>query len=220
MLPMPFISPMSLPRIDRLQAIGLATAAALHVVLLALAWQHSDRESVPAMATLSVRLLPAQVVAEPTPTPPKPVPVKPVPREPLPAPVRRVVQPAPAAAPPPPEPVAPPVEVPPAPAVTEAAPVAAPVVAPRFDAAYLNNPAPVYPLASRRLNEAGRVLLRVQVSAQGQALQVLLHQSSGFARLDQAAQTAVQRWRFVPARQGEVAVSEWVIVPITFSLTR
>jgi protein TonB len=36
------------------------------------------------------------------------------------------------------------------------------IVPPRFDAAYLSNPAP-YPSASKRMGEEGRVLLRVQV---------------------------------------------------------
>ena len=36
---------------------------------------------------------------------------------------------------------------------------------PNFNAAYLHNPAPHYPSVSKRLGEQGRVLLRVQVSA-------------------------------------------------------
>jgi protein TonB len=94
------------------------------------------------------------------------------------------------------------------------------VVQPRFDADYLNNPAPEYPRASRSLSEEGRVLLRVQVGEDGRALQVLLDTSSGFARLDRAAREAVARWRFVPARQGQQAVTGWVKVPVVFELNR
>jgi protein TonB len=92
------------------------------------------------------------------------------------------------------------------------------MTAARFDADYLDNPKPVYPNASRRLGEQGKVLLRVYVSAQGLAEKVELKLGSGFARLDQAAQDAVARWRFVPARRGDEAVSAWVQVPITFQL--
>lgn len=89
---------------------------------------------------------------------------------------------------------------------------------PRFQADYLQNPAPAYPPLSSRRAEQGKVMLRVQVGAQGQALQVELAQSSGFSRLDAAAQEAVRRWRFIPAQQGEQAVEAWVIVPINFQL--
>lgn len=88
----------------------------------------------------------------------------------------------------------------------------------RFDADYLNNPAPTYPVFSRRNREQGTVLLNVRVSAQGQAEQVQLKRSSGFSRLDEAALAAVQQWRFVPARRGEATVAASVVVPVTFRL--
>jgi protein TonB len=91
---------------------------------------------------------------------------------------------------------------------------------PRFDAAYLDNPPPTYPPAARRAREQGRVLLRVLVSAQGRAIDVVIAKSSGSALLDAAAIDAVRRWRFVPARRGDVAVQADVQVPIVFSLTR
>ncbi|CAG1010243.1 hypothetical protein BURK2_04004 [Burkholderiales bacterium] len=119
----------------------------------------------------------------------------------------------PAAAPPTPAPaavasLAPAISPPPPPAVTPA----------RFDAAYLANPAPEYPLLSRRLGEAGRVLLRVFVNADGDAERVELAQSSGSSRLDHAALAAVRRWRFEPAKEGPSPVACWVQVPIVFDL--
>ncbi|MDE0853533.1 MAG: energy transducer TonB, partial [Nevskia sp.] len=78
--------------------------------------------------------------------------------------------------------------------------------------------APDYPHLSRRLKESGTVLLRVLVSAEGRPGQIELNQSSGYVRLDQAAIEAVRQWRFVAAKQGEQAVSAWVIVPINFQL--
>ena len=89
---------------------------------------------------------------------------------------------------------------------------------PRFDAGYLKNPGPAYPAASRRLREEGRVVLRVLVEADGRASEVTIKTSSGFPRLDQAAENAVRRWKFVPARQGDDAVRAAVLVPIVFNL--
>jgi len=90
--------------------------------------------------------------------------------------------------------------------------------APRFDANYLSNPKPAYPPLSRKLNEQGTVKLKVLVEASGQPGKVDVAQSSGFERLDKAAVSAVSKWRFTPAKQGSVAVSAWVNVPIVFSL--
>lgn len=102
-----------------------------------------------------------------------------------------------------------------------AAPVVAleaPVVAARFDADYLDNPKPHYPKVSRKLGEAGKVLLRVRVSAAGLPEHIELKHTSGFPRLDQVALDTVMRWRFVPARRGNEAIASWVLVPITFKL--
>lgn len=110
------------------------------------------------------------------------------------------------------EPVAPPPQAPASVAQPE------PLQPPRFDADYLDNPAPAYPSLSRRLREQGTVLLRVYVDASGAPVQIELKQSSGHARLDQTAPETVRRWRFQPARQGSSAVAGWVIVPISFIL--
>lgn len=88
----------------------------------------------------------------------------------------------------------------------------------RFDADYLNNPAPAYPSASRRLGEEGKVMLRVFVDTEGRAGQIEIETGSGFARLDRAAREAVGRWKFVPARRGSETVGAWVLVPVVFSL--
>lgn len=88
----------------------------------------------------------------------------------------------------------------------------------RFDAGYLNNPPPAYPPLARRMQEQGKVLLRVLVSAEGKPGKIELSSSSGSDRLDQAARAAVARWRFIPARQGDRDVETWVIVPIIFKL--
>ncbi len=100
----------------------------------------------------------------------------------------------------------------------EAAPAAVPVSAARFDADYLHNPKPAYPIVSRRNGEEGKVQLRVRVATDGSAMEVEVKQSSGFPRLDAAAREAVLKWRFVPAKRGSDAIESWVGVPIVFSL--
>lgn len=98
------------------------------------------------------------------------------------------------------------------------APAAETLVAPSYQAAYLNNPQPAYPLLSRKQREEGTVRLRVLVNVAGRAEQVRVHAGSGSERLDRAAASAVQEWRFIPARRGEQNVSGWVEVPIQFKL--
>ncbi|WP_340644718.1 energy transducer TonB [Phenylobacterium sp.] len=123
----------------------------------------------------------------------------------------------------PPERIVPTQAAPPAPAAPAAAPSNAPVATattpPNFTAAYLKNPGAVYPMGSRRRREQGVVRLRVQVSPEGAPSQVLLDRTSGSVDLDAAAMEVVKkRWKFAPAKQGDRAVSAWVIVPMEFSL--
>lgn len=100
--------------------------------------------------------------------------------------------------------------------VQSAAP--APFEPPRFDMAYLRNPAPAYPGLSRRMKEQGRVILRVLVSASGDAQEIEVRTSSGSDRLDRSAIEAVRRWRFAPARSGAETIAAWAFVPILFQL--
>lgn len=89
---------------------------------------------------------------------------------------------------------------------------------PDYQAAYLNNPVPAYPMVARRMGWQGRVVLNVEVLASGLPGQVKLHQSSGHDVLDNAALQAVRGWRFAAARQGGQVVSKWFLVPIPFVL--
>jgi len=89
---------------------------------------------------------------------------------------------------------------------------------PSFNAEYLHNPAPEYPPMAKRRGEQGRVLLRVTVSASGEASVVAVSQSSGYALLDQSALQAVKNWQFVPARFNNHAVVAEVTVPVRFTL--
>lgn len=202
--------------VQRLSPAGLATVVALHgVVFYGLLQMNVIRLPVQ-LPVLSVDLLmrPAPETPKPAIVPPKPRPVE---KRPVPQPVQEVVPlTIPTEAPVAVAPVEVPVAVPPAPTFMPPAP---PMPSkPRFDADYLDNPKPVYPYVSRKLKEAGRVMLRVQVGANGLPIDVVLHASSGFDRLDQAALQTVRRWKFVPARFGSEPVAASVLVPIVFSL--
>ena len=90
-------------------------------------------------------------------------------------------------------------------------------IEPDYQASYLNNRL-TYPLAARRSGIQGRVILNVEVLAEGVSGQVQIHQSSGYEVLDRAALQSVKTWRFVPARRAGHSVNEWFKIPIKFSL--
>ena len=185
-------------------------------------------------------------VPAPAPTPttiPAPRPTKPVPAPvpDVPAPVDVVVQSKPVATPPAVSaPVPPPADValqrPAPPAVAPDAEAAAaevqaasaqPTRAPVARAPERSEPpaliersrvAPIYPRASRRAGEAGTVVLRLTVGVSGTVLATAVLSSSGFDRLDQAAQAAVRQWRFSPGTRQGVPVELSIQVPIRFEL--
>ncbi len=214
--------------------IVFAGVLGLHLAAVIFLWQIKPaREAITHVATLMVSI----VQPEPETAPsvvielPKPLPVAPKPK-----PIERAAPPkletpmsAPSSEPsaielPPTEPAAliaesvtpsaaPETPTPPVPATPPP-----PIVQPNFNADYLNNPPPDYPAMSRRMDEQGRVLLRVLVDTSGSPRRVEINNSSGFVRLDLAAQDVVMRWRFVPARQGDKNIVAWVLVPIQFKL--
>ncbi len=115
------------------------------------------------------------------------------------------------------------------PAAKEVAPSEAPQAAsppspvqldaePDYRADYLNNPRPPYPMVARRMGYNGKVILNVEVLAEGKAGQVLLHKSSGYEILDNAALQTVKTWKFSPAKRFGQPVTQWFLVPIKFSL--
>jgi protein TonB len=61
-------------------------------------------------------------------------------------------------------------------------------------------------------------MVRVLVSAEGLPKNVGLEKTSGFTALDEAALSAVQSWRFVPAREGGQAVEALYTVPVVYRL--
>jgi len=206
--------PAARSRPPRLSHAGLAFVLALHGLVFWLLLRANVITLPEQLAVLSVSLITPAEEIKPSPevTPPRPKPVKPRPAPPQ-SPVQLAAPdtspaPSPAVVPPAPEP-APPVAAPPAPVQA---------TLPRFDAGYLDNPKPPYPIVSRRMGEQGRVVLRVHVTPAGAAGEVQLATSSGSPRLDESALSTVRRWKFVPARRGAEPVPAWVLVPIAFTL--
>jgi len=120
---------------------------------------------------------------------------------------------------PPPPPPAPAPAAAPLPPLADAAPVAAPATADAAQTAPrpISTPGPNYPRASLRRGESGEVLLRVHVDARGRTASVDIIRSSQFNRLDQAAVSAVRRWRFEPATRDGQPVAGEVQVPVDFA---
>lgn len=195
---------------------GVVATLGLHLAAAGLIGHMAPNAVAEPAAALMVSMVPPQALPANPPQPPKPRPAAPAVRsQPVPQQPQTMVtqsQTATASAPP-----ARAQEPAPQPAL---APTPTPVAIsePRFDAAYLDNPAPTYPAMSRRIGEEGRVMLRVLVEASGRPSQIQIKTASTSPRLDQAAEEAVRRWKFVPAQRGQEPVAAWVLVPIVFNL--
>lgn len=206
------------------RAAPALVVVALHVAGLALLLAASAiRDRIATPRAMEVAFVPAE---RPAPPPPPPRFFRPQLRQPVPVSVAapeiqvtlpRVEPVAPPAAAPNPAPMITAVAAPPA-AIPPPAPPVSTVEPPRFDLAYLRNPPPRYPSASKRAREQGRVILRVLVTPEGTPEAVEVRTSSGFERLDQAAIDAVRRWRFSPARRGAQPVAAYALVPVLFAL--
>jgi len=207
----------------RPRATTIAAILLLHAgVLTALVTLDVIPQHKPAPKPLVVTLMPEQIA--PPPAPPAPPKQEIAPVAPAPA---KIVAPTPVVV----VPVAAPVQiatvaapVPQAAVVTPAPAAAAPPVAPaevtppNAFAGSLSNPAPRYPVESRRRREEGTVRLRVVVTADGRVKEIALARSSGFDRLDEAALDAVRKWRFRPGMQAGVAVEALGFLSIPFKL--
>lgn len=195
------------------RAAAVALVLALHAAL-GLAWMMQPEQPAIAVSEMSVSVAIQQAeVARPQaqsePPPPKPQlrierAEKPLPKQPVQETAEAAPQPAAA------------VPVQTAPPAVAAAPVADTV--PDYHASYLNNPRPAYPMAARRMGWEGRVVLNVEVLAEGSCGDVNVFQSSGHDVLDNAALRTVKGWRFVPASRAGHPITQWFKVPIQFSL--
>ncbi len=90
---------------------------------------------------------------------------------------------------------------------------------PNAFAAHLQNPKPIYPKRSRELGEQGIVVLSIWVDTDGKPDKVQIIKSSGFPRLDDAAQRQIsESWRFVPGQKNGQKEAMELIQRIPFTL--
>lgn len=90
---------------------------------------------------------------------------------------------------------------------------------PNAFAAHLHNPKPIYPKRSRELGEQGVVVLSIWVDIDGKPDKVQIIKSSGFPRLDDAAQRQIsESWRFVPGQKNGQKEAMELIQRIPFTL--
>lgn len=120
---------------------------------------------------------------------------------------------------PPPErrPMAPDPE-PPSPVPAPPVPAAPLVLSSELSATCAERPAPAYPATSRRLNEAGTVVVRVELDETGRVAAARIATSSGHPRLDEAGLAAVRAWHCTPARRNGQAVRAIALQPFRFVL--
>src|ERR1700690_1473954 len=190
---------------------GFFVVLAMHGAVLYSLWQYRIPPPPSETTTLFVDLLRDLPNPKPSkPPPPKPQAVKRVkPVEPSPpqqlvlqAPVMSPAEPV--ARPPPPSP--PKIEVPfePAPPPSSAEPAAPVALAGDLAMVCPERTPPAYPFLSRTLGEEGKAVLRVELDESGQIERATVKTSSGYARLDEAALSAVGHWHCNPAQRNGV----------------
>jgi periplasmic protein TonB len=221
---------------------GLGAVVFLHLGAIWLLNSGMSHKIVDAVKkTVEVRLVePPKLIEPPAPPPLPPPPPK---REPPPPPPKKTL------APPPPKPLAPPppafvpkaeVQIaapppavvavtpdpPPPAAKVELAPAPVPAPAPpkaEVRAATQLSAScdkPEYPPASQRMQEEGRVVLRLIISADGRVVESKVDKSSGYTRLDEAARQALALCRFKPATADGQPIQSNLLIPYRFELPR
>lgn len=213
-------------QIRRIGPLGLIIL--LHVLFFYALQSSPLRQT--AQATVPQELFVSFIAPEPAPQPEALKPV-PEPRKTEPVVKKTVRRPVPLKPADNPTPLPQPVEAPPMAAAVAPIepPAAAAPAAPPAPAApampktvsgveYIQAPQPDYPPISRRMGEEGNVVLRVLVNEKGHPERIDVRQSSGSARLDEAARQAVSRALFKPHLEDGKAVAVYALVPINFSI--
>jgi protein TonB len=83
---------------------------------------------------------------------------------------------------------------------------------------YIQKPEPTYPMLSMKMNEQGKVLLRVLINEKGLPEHAEIYKSSGYDRLNETALKGVMQWTFKPYMENGKPVKVFAIIPITFHL--
>jgi len=207
----------SLRSLKQEQLLGLLFVLALHGAVLYEMWSYRIIPTPDEAITLMVNLINPPPPEQPKSPKPKPEPPKPRPPDPPPpehihlvaeTPVVQPDEPAVYVPPPPPPPV---VEVPPLPPQ----PV---VMANELSVSCPERSPPDYPALSMRLNEQGKVVLRVELGENGRVAKLEVKTSSGYRRLDDAALNTVKTWRCKPSLRNGVAVRAIALQPFNFTL--
>ena len=76
----------------------------------------------------------------------------------------------------------------------------------------------VYPRKAIRKGWEGQTVVAAEVLADGSVGRTALAKSSGHGVLDQAAQEAIQSWKFENESERDETVSQYVDIPVTFKL--
>ena len=210
--------------------VSLILILAIHCGLLYGLWSYKLIPSPKEEVTLFVNLITSPPPKNEIPPPPKPLKlepqkvklVEPKPVD-LPKPESLLVSDAtvssasePVAPPPPIEPV---IETPLASEpVAPPSPPAALMMSDELSLACPQRPSPDYPAMSRRQNEQGRVVLRVELDETGRIANARVAESSGYKRLDESGLTAIKRWQCNAAKRNGVAVRGIAMQPFDFIL--
>ena len=194
---------------------GLLFVLILHGAVLFGLWSYQIIPTPNEAITLMVNLINPQPPEQPK--PPKPEirkQVKPQPVEPL-KPRQLVIE----------TPVTIPekqvVYAPPPPPVAEVTPIPTPqpvVLTNELSVSCPERAPPAYPRLSMRMNEQGKVVLRVELENDGSIANVTIKSSSGYSRLDDAALNAVKTWRCKPTVRNGVAIQAVALQPFNFTL--
>jgi protein TonB len=79
---------------------------------------------------------------------------------------------------------------------------------------------PIYPIDAIRKGIEGKVVLRIEVDANGHPTAGVVEKSSGNRLLDNAAlKTVLAKWRFKPATYNGQSIAATALVPVVFTLT-
>jgi protein TonB len=203
--------------LKREQLIGLLFVLALHCIALYSLWIYSIISTPEEVLILMVNLVnppapdrPKPTIPE-TPKPPKVQPIEPPKPQQLVAEVPSVL---------PDEPVAYVPPTPPPPSVVESPPLPPQPVTltNELSVSCLERTPPDYPSVSMRMNEQGKVVLRVELDEDGGVAHLEVKSSSGYHRLDEAALSAVKTWRCKPAIRNGMAVHAVALQPFNFTL--
>jgi protein TonB len=212
----------------RKNALGFGVVVALHLLFF---WALNAGLGRKFLESPSVVVF-AQLMSEMNPDPVPPPPPQKVVLAPkaavVPAPAPVVARQVPVAdptplAPAPPNAIAAPPPASPAPPAPVAASVAAPTAAPPVRvAANLQASGtcqkPEYPALSRRREEQGSVMLKLLIGANGNVLESQIEQSSGYARLDEAARAGLSKCQFKPGTVDGKPEASWASMKYTWRL--